>query len=84
MSHRIPEQCLEICPLAKWNGVHDYPIVFSRNCSGPESGDDRGIETKVYVSKSGETSVEPGIGNSMGKLVCVNAGANLSLDALIE
>ena len=64
--------------------LNDYPIVFSLNCQGPKLGDDRGIDRKVLLSKNGEASVEPGVGNSIGQMVCVNSGANLSLDAHLK
>ena len=81
MIKRVPKQCQYTCPLAVREDLHEYPIVFSLNCSGPEAGDGRGIKERILLSQDGETSIEPGVGNSIGRLVCVNVGANLSLDA---
>jgi hypothetical protein len=84
MSKTLPEQCKPNCPFLKKPDFENYPIVFSRNCKGPVVGDDRGIGKKVEVSTDGVEDIQPGTGNSVGKFVCRNIGANQSLDALEE
>lgn len=65
------------------DNLDNYPIVFTKNCMGAVLGDDRGIKDKVFIAASqDEVRVEPGSGDSVGKLVCRNAGANESLRAL--
>lgn len=80
MSGDFPPRCQDVCPADRMD-LSDYPIVFTRNCDGPNPVADH-VDQKVTLTKDGEMTVEHPDELLTPLAACRNTGFNQSLSAL--